>query len=431
VTTNLNAADDDQLLESLPVASGAPTHALEQQNKALCLKHARVAVLNDIIAWAKSHDSHQVYWLNGLAGTGQSTIARQIARRFADETQLGASFFFFRRGRGNLGSARKFVTTVALKLAVAAPGLQKHIAQAVRACHDVGAMALLDQLTRIVLEPLAKYSGSGFRRRLFPKRWLIVVDALDECDAQGDLGHGGLGALSELVSVAASTESYLRVFITSRPETPILFRFDSIPENRRQHFILHRIEPHDVNQDLLCYFTLKLRQVGVEALGHCRWPSDESLKSLVTMAEGLFIWAATACEHIRQGKAFADRCLQDVLLVAGCETVCKKKLCRIYTMVLENTVSGDYSEAEAQEICCLLLNILGTLAVLHADLDVESLALLCDIPLIDVLRVLPGLRSVLDTPDNCRFPIQLHHASFRDFILASPSHSGLRFTVDP
>ena len=34
-----------------------------------------------------------VFWLNGLAGTGKSTIAQTIAERAFAEGRLGASFF--------------------------------------------------------------------------------------------------------------------------------------------------------------------------------------------------------------------------------------------------------------------------------------------------------------------------------------------------
>jgi hypothetical protein len=35
---------------------------------------------------------------------------------------------------------------------------------------------------------------------------------------------------------------------------------------------------------------------------HSGWPSRQIIKHLVDIAEGLFIWAATACRFIREGK---------------------------------------------------------------------------------------------------------------------------------
>ena len=58
-----------------------------------CLKNTRDAVLTTIELWARDFDQSSVYWLNGLAGTGKSTIAKTIAERLFVDDQLGASFF--------------------------------------------------------------------------------------------------------------------------------------------------------------------------------------------------------------------------------------------------------------------------------------------------------------------------------------------------
>ncbi|KAF9646206.1 hypothetical protein BDM02DRAFT_3067586, partial [Thelephora ganbajun] len=57
-----------------------------------CLKGTRGAVLDEIEVWARDFDKPPVYWLNGLAGTGKSTIAQTIAERTFANGQLGASF---------------------------------------------------------------------------------------------------------------------------------------------------------------------------------------------------------------------------------------------------------------------------------------------------------------------------------------------------
>jgi hypothetical protein len=51
-----------------------------------------------------------------LAGTGKSTIARTVARRYYDEQRLAASFFFS-CGGGDIGHAGKLMTSIAVQLA--------------------------------------------------------------------------------------------------------------------------------------------------------------------------------------------------------------------------------------------------------------------------------------------------------------------------
>ena len=43
--------------------------------------------------WAEDPQDRHVFWLNGLAGTGKSTIAQTFAEMVANNGALGASFF--------------------------------------------------------------------------------------------------------------------------------------------------------------------------------------------------------------------------------------------------------------------------------------------------------------------------------------------------
>ena len=58
-----------------------------------CLKGTRETVLDEIESWAKDFDQSPVFWLNGLAGTGKSTIAQTFSERVFADGRLGASFF--------------------------------------------------------------------------------------------------------------------------------------------------------------------------------------------------------------------------------------------------------------------------------------------------------------------------------------------------
>ena len=57
------------------------------------MKGTRGAVLDKIELWTKDFDRSPIYWLNGLAGTGKTTITQTIAERVFANGQLGASFF--------------------------------------------------------------------------------------------------------------------------------------------------------------------------------------------------------------------------------------------------------------------------------------------------------------------------------------------------
>ncbi len=421
------------------MAKGAAYNAYDRRHQAVCLEGTRVDVLRGILTWANERDGRSVYWLSGRAGTGKSTIARTVARCFADNKQLAASFFFT-RGGGDLAGVRWFVSTIAAQMCEAVPGLRKYIAAAVRDTRAVESLSPREQWSRLVLEPLKKYGGgigglgSGSRlssilglKRTLRKPLVVVVDALDECDVESDLG----ALLGLLTTGATSRLPWLRVFLTSRPETPIRFRIEQLPINSRQHLALHCIDASAVNGDLFTYFAAHLHQVGKLYLGNSHWPGEETLRHLVEQAAGLFIWADTACQFIREGKALSHRRLREVIDGrAGSDKVSEKSLDHIYTTVLAKAVGDNYDNDEQQEVCSLIRLTLGTIAILQAPLDQLSLAKVTSTPPANVNGALEGLHSILDIPESPSQPIKLHHASFRDYLLNPVRCTDRRFLVD-
>jgi hypothetical protein len=126
-----------------------------KQHKPICLPNARVDLLREIYSWADGQDERCIFWLSGLAGTGKSTIARTVARRYYDRQRLAASFFFS-RGGGDVGHAGRFVTSLAVQLACDVPALRQRISDAVAERDDVGKQSLRDQWHHLVLGPLSK-----------------------------------------------------------------------------------------------------------------------------------------------------------------------------------------------------------------------------------------------------------------------------------
>ena len=85
-------------------------------NRNGCLKGTRVCVLDEIEHWAGDFDKSPIFWLNGLAGTGKSTIAQTIAERLFTNDCLGASFFCS-RGFEDRSNLQLIFPTLAFQLA--------------------------------------------------------------------------------------------------------------------------------------------------------------------------------------------------------------------------------------------------------------------------------------------------------------------------
>jgi hypothetical protein len=237
--TAVNAALIRNLgLDRLPYAVEAPFNAFAKQHSPYCLPNTRIDLLELIYNWADGQDERCIFWLSGLAGTGKSTIARTVARNHFEKKRLGASFFFS-RGGGDVGHAGKFCTTVTVQLAKCIPTLRRHICDGIAEHGDIASLSLHDQWRQLVLSPLSKLSKDSY-----PFSYIIVIDALDECDDSSNIR-----VLLYLLAEARSLERVrLRIFLTSRPEIPIRYGFYQIQDTEYQDFVLHSISPSIMNE---------------------------------------------------------------------------------------------------------------------------------------------------------------------------------------
>jgi len=152
---HFNCKLEPDLLKLLPIASEAAFNSYNKRHHTLCLDGTRVSVLNEIYAWASGESEQCIFWLNGMAGTGKSTIARTVAYNYSELNRLGASFFFS-RGGGDLGHAGKFFTTIAWQLVNVFPTVRRRICEAVAENKDIARQTLRDQWNQLILRPLAK-----------------------------------------------------------------------------------------------------------------------------------------------------------------------------------------------------------------------------------------------------------------------------------
>jgi hypothetical protein len=139
----MNFAEQQQSLARLPHAAQSAFNSTDNQHDPLCLKDTRVDVLNQIRAWADGSDERCIFWLNGMAGTGKSTIARE----YYNQKRLAASLFFS-RGTDDRSYAGKFFTTIAMQLARISPALKELISTTVAECNDIADQSLRDQWKR-------------------------------------------------------------------------------------------------------------------------------------------------------------------------------------------------------------------------------------------------------------------------------------------
>ncbi|PNP52690.1 hypothetical protein FNYG_15820 [Fusarium nygamai] len=121
-TVILQNIGDRTTLNQLPIAHGASFDSQAEEHNQKCLPNTREELLRDIDRWIGNPKSKTIFWLNGMAGTGKSTVARTIAHSRSKRGDLGASFFF-KRGEMDRGHLNKFMSTLAHQLALSIPGV--------------------------------------------------------------------------------------------------------------------------------------------------------------------------------------------------------------------------------------------------------------------------------------------------------------------
>jgi hypothetical protein len=440
LTTTLDLND---VLNSLPTAKDAPFNAYQRQHDPTCLPETRVNLLEETYNWVEGKNSPSIFWLNGLAGTGKSTVARTLVDKYSQKTNsVVASFFFSRNGGegGHLRHARRFVTSIAVQLAHNVQPLKQLICDAISAHSDIADQALREQWRYLILDPLLKLGGDNGVHRC-----ILVVDALDECEDENDI-RTLLRLLAETRSVAGPQ---LRIFLTSRPEIPIRNAFIEMPNTEHQDFILHRISLSIVNNDILLFLQHELKLIACKYGLDTSWPGKQMIEQLVEGANGLFILAATACRFIDEGKIFAADRLS-IILKSGSTNdsidgfssndsstddriddpalAPEQHLDKLYITVLRNSIDK-YRKPERKKRRKLLATTVGTIAVLSSPLSSQSLGRLLDTLKSNIDQTLNDLHAILDIPKDANQPLRLHHPSFRDFLLDKNRCEGLHFVI--
>jgi hypothetical protein len=332
-----------------------------------------------------------------------------VARHHHDEGRLAASFFFS-RGVGDCSHAGLFVTSIARQLAEnKALGMQQSICGALDEHSQIAKQTLQDQWTQLVIQPLSKCDENGDRRA-----FLVVIDALDECEEEGSIGI----ILRLLPQIGGCKNIQVRILVTSRPETPIRHGFNKMEIATHQGFVLHHMPTEVSDRDIKVYLKHHLSTIATERCLEIWWPGEQILTTMVRYSQGLFIWAATACKFIQDGKRFAKKRLQTLLnpdVNTGSEP--ERHLDAIYTTVLRASVPETYSEEEQKEAYDYLKLILGSIVILFSALSVEALSSLLGLPSKDTSDTIAELHSILDIPEKHNHPLRLHHDSFRSFLL--------------
>ncbi|KAG8711741.1 hypothetical protein FRC11_001957 [Ceratobasidium sp. 423] len=380
-----------------PTMSGAYNSGISDKvQRRQCETGTRMCELQRLRDWARNPSAGMIYWMNGMAGTGKTTISYSLCDELNATGELAASFFCTRL-IPDCRDVQLIIPSIAYQLARFSHPFRYALSKALESDPDAHTRELKLQLQKLVAVPLQEVQHA------LPTGFVVVIDALDECEDRESVGK-----ILDLL-VLSTPNLPIRFLISSRPEPEIYQRMTKqLGGNSDLQLILHELDPVDVKTDIETYLRRELHDIPL---------TTEQWKGLVERCGVLFLYASTACRYIKGGDEMMDyKEAMDTVLGLSSEWSgdMEKELDRLYTSILEAAFKRPrISEANRRR----MKMVLDTVICAHEPMTVETLAGLLDLkngkqvdallrPLCSVVHVMEGTGVVTTL-----------HASFPEFML--------------
>jgi len=384
-----------------------------------CLKGTRKAVLDEVESWSKDSNTSPVYWLNGLAGTGKSTIAQTIAERVFADGRLGASFFCSRdfEDRRDL---RYVFPTLAFQLAHKYPEFRSILVPLLQSNPDIVHESLYNQMETLIVGSLSSSDIST----------VIVIDALDEC-VDEDPQSAILSVMGRLVEGIPN----VKFLITGRPEPRIQSGFRlGLLRPLTDVFVLHEVEPSLINTDIRLFLKHGLcelaKRSGIEQDG---WPTDEHLDLLCERAAGLFVYAVATVKFLDHSFTPPSEQLDIITRAPGSTSYEGKANLQLGTTLDSlylSSFQSAFNRASAEDDEKVRL-VIGAVVLAMNPLPPSAIATLVNLGKQQVINLLRLVQSLLKLPEDPNSPVLPFHKSFPDFITNPLRCPNRRFHISP
>jgi hypothetical protein len=345
--------------------------------------------------WAYDCQTEKIYWLNGMAGTGKTTIAYTLSDELHRDCKLAASFFCSRQ----LPSCRDvnlILPTIAYQLARFSRPFRCALSALLEKDPDVHSRQLSEQFNGLISGPLLAAKDT------MPADLVVVIDALDECER-----HDGVDRVLDLLLSHASNLP-IKFFVSSRPEPKILHRMRD-HKNKHMPFQLrlHELDKSIVREDIKLYLATELE--------YMKLPLGE-IETLTGRCGVLFIYAATVARYIQADDAARSTERLEEVLSAPAASVGDEDntIDTLYTTILEAAFNNNKLKGRDREQMKLVLH---TAVCAQEPLTVAVFAKLLNISSESLVRAaLAPLSSVLSIPETGGVVTTLHE-SFPDYLL--------------
>lgn len=266
---------------------------------------------DDFVDWLSSPSKHAVYWIRGKAGSGKSTLMRELDQKVSEEQHdlrdwsrgcetLHASSYLW-----NAGSVtQKSLTGLLLSL----------VYQLFRQRADLVGLSVSSHRWQCALEPGAKMRTwtegelqdvlRAFVRQTCPDaKVLLLVDGLDEYDGSDEQRMDMIGFFQGLSAIDGA-----KVCVSSRPWVIYQDAFKSCPQLRLEELTMEDISLY-VHDQLLGSNLFRVQQR--------RYPEllTNISHEIIQKADGVFLWVRLVVrellKRVRDG-AFASELMNQL-----------------------------------------------------------------------------------------------------------------------
>ncbi|KAI0736084.1 hypothetical protein C8Q76DRAFT_668942 [Earliella scabrosa] len=406
-----------------------------KSGRSACTKDTRLEALSTIYHWLVPDDPNfeelppplmetsgdkPTFWINGVAGSGKSTIAQTIAQWCMDQDILAASFFCARDG--NRSNVQLIIPTIAYQLSSHSPAFRAALAAAIEADTDIHVAYATHQLRKLIVEPLKAVTEPL-------TKFVVIVDALDECK-----DDAAVSVILTALSAHVDDLAPLKFIITSRPETHIVSGFKLKPLSQTtEQLVLSAVPEEMTTRDIGIYFREEFNTVRESRGLDPAWPVDRDVEVLTEKSHGLFIYAATAAKFVC-GDDIEDPVeqLKILLLQIGgspsSESVPRptqeshfRELDNLYLQVLASAFP---------DMNALKKHFLGALALAPDRVSLHTIAVMFGANAHVLSTFLSRLQSIILPSASHDEPLRLSHLSFAEFIVDPARCINTRYLVD-
>ncbi|KAF4613913.1 hypothetical protein D9613_008176 [Agrocybe pediades] len=393
----LREATDATLLRTLsPVDDARYNSAYSTAIKRRgCTSSTREQILDDLRTWAKDPIGSRVFWMNGMAGTGKTTILYSFCEWLEENDRMAGNFFCSRTSTA-CRDLNNIVRSIAYQLAHYSPAFRSQLCKILEEKQNPHTLNVGEQFKWVVAVPLENSKDA------IPDGAVIVIDALDECD--------NVSATALLLKVLMSYAPRLPIkfLVASRPE-PVILKNMQTPNFAPSILRLHDIEQSLVEADIKLYLQEALSTVSPA-------PTSDVIDQLTRRSGKLFIYAATVARYINpeDEEVNAETRLYAILGISTSSAKLKyQELDELYMHILFSAFATTRLEEEELKIRSLVLR---SVICAIEPMTTCTMSTILGVRQGDVSSALSRLRSVIHVQEGPSGLVSVLHASFPDFL---------------